>query len=83
VSACCSKVCSIAVKSYIEKFGHILVIVPFFLLVRNIDRNQVGVLLPSAWRDSILLSSMRYLVISHVTQLLLIRRVRLGLAMVE
>ena len=46
----------VALRSYIEKFGHIFMVVPFFLLVRNIDRDQVGVLFPSALRDSGLLA---------------------------
>jgi hypothetical protein len=43
-------------KAYIEKFRHILVIVPLLLLVRDIDSNQVGVLLPSALYDRPVLS---------------------------
>jgi hypothetical protein len=43
-------------KAYIEKFRHILVIVPLLLLVRDIDSNQVGVLRPSALYDRSVLS---------------------------
>jgi hypothetical protein len=54
------KVCKVTALSYIEKFRHILVVVPFFLLVRDIDRNQVGVLPPSALRGCYILACITF-----------------------